>query len=338
VDNPFKRESSLQPPAIVEPLRFGVDHREFDRYRTMENAGRSPAIPFAILPPPRDQTEMSVRSIVINADDFGLDPDIDDGIVAAIERGPVRSVSMVGNRPGLHAAVQKLKRLPRRISVGAHLNLTDSPPLSQAPPTGTFSGSHWSTVWALLGARNLSPIEAEFRRQIERLLGAGVTLEKLDSHGHIHVLPQVFDLTCRLASEYRIPFVRVIRRAGPMRFAMSSLKELAIERTSARSRRAANEFGLLTTDHVLGIADSGKMTIRTVHRALQHLPAGATEWIVHPGSSTAASRATFPWGYDWEGERDLLVSARLQEMLASAAIELVDFETLRLNGGLAQSR
>ena len=63
----------------------------------------------------------------------------------------------------------------------------------------------------LLGRIDDAEVEAELRRQIERLLAAGLRLVHANSHQHLHVLPRIFEIVLRLAEEYRIPWVRVPR-------------------------------------------------------------------------------------------------------------------------------
>ena len=53
----------------------------------------------------------------------------------------------------------------------------------------------------------LAQIEQEFRAQIEKIIN-DVKIDHLDSHVHTHGIPAIFEITCKLAKEFDIPFVR----------------------------------------------------------------------------------------------------------------------------------
>ena len=128
----------------------------------------------------------------------------------------------------------------------------------------------------LLARARLDELETEFRAQIEAVLAAGLRPTHLDWHclrdgGR----PDIFDLTLGLASEYGL----ALRVFDPTR--------------SERLQRR----GLPATDH--GVVDSTRLatagkTARFV-RMLRELPAGLSEWAVHPGLGTAEARAIDGW-------------------------------------------
>src|SRR5437763_13941300 len=70
--------------------------------------------------------------LVVNADDFGLSPGVNRGILEAYAAGVVSSVSVLVNTPGWDDAVRPLRDLdpPSRLGVGMHLNLTMGRPVS----------------------------------------------------------------------------------------------------------------------------------------------------------------------------------------------------------------
>src|SRR5204862_7483290 len=98
---------------------------------------------------------------------------------------------------------------------GVHAALVRERPLSPPASVPTLLGRGGAFLphvrdFALryaLGGIAAAEVEAELRRQIERLLAGGLTLAHVNSHQHLHVLPRVFEVVLRLAGEYRIPFV-----------------------------------------------------------------------------------------------------------------------------------
>ena len=71
---------------------------------------------------------MSARTLIVNADDFGLTRGVSRGILAAHQDGIVTSTTVIVNRPIDPALIEEL--LASGLGVGLHLNLTYGPPVS----------------------------------------------------------------------------------------------------------------------------------------------------------------------------------------------------------------
>lgn len=106
------------------------------------------------------------RYLIVNADDFGADEDINRGVIEAHERGIVTSASFMVNMPGARSAVRLAKEHPN-LGVGLHVNFT-------------------------AGGRivDLGDVRA-VRRELERQFDAfgemtGEMPTHLDSHHHVH--------------------------------------------------------------------------------------------------------------------------------------------------------
>jgi predicted glycoside hydrolase/deacetylase ChbG (UPF0249 family) len=72
-----------------------------------------------------------VAQLIVNADDFGLSPGVNRGILEAHEKRIVTSTSLMANTPGFDDAVRLARSAPD-LGVGFHFNLTYGVPLS--PP------------------------------------------------------------------------------------------------------------------------------------------------------------------------------------------------------------
>ena len=69
--------------------------------------------------------------LVINADDFGMGPRSNAGIIAAVESGALRSVSLMANTRAFDDAVRFARTAVPEIGVGLHFNLTHARPLTE---------------------------------------------------------------------------------------------------------------------------------------------------------------------------------------------------------------
>lgn len=120
---------------------------------------------------------MSVKRLIVNADDLGYDPEIDRGILEAHTRGIVTSATAMVDTPFAEAA---LKAAPASLAIGLHAVLDPRLPTAQAVD--------------------------ELRRQIdrfERLRGEPPT--HLDSHKHSHAQTAILAAYAQVAAYRDLP-------------------------------------------------------------------------------------------------------------------------------------
>ncbi len=144
-----------------------------------------------------------MRSLIVNADDFGLDEDVSMGIVEAMQQGIVTSTSvMVCTSAG--PALLASHRHELRDRAGVHLQLTGGIPRSpreRIPSLAAVSG--WFPANRReLGELRIEEIETEWRAQIETFLASGLEPVHIDSHHHVHKHPAAFEAYCRIAAAY----------------------------------------------------------------------------------------------------------------------------------------
>lgn len=70
-----------------------------------------------------------MKQLIINADDFGLSPGVNQGIVEAYQAGGISNTTLMVNMPGFTDAV-RLASLHPEMGVGLHFNLTYGRPVS----------------------------------------------------------------------------------------------------------------------------------------------------------------------------------------------------------------
>jgi hopanoid biosynthesis associated protein HpnK len=290
-----------------------------------------------------------MRRLIVNADDFGLTRGVSQAIVRAHQGGIVTSTSLLANGEAFDLAVE-LARGEARLGVGIHLNLTEGKPVAKFPPASRLidSGGSFRSRPLGLGRKiilrqvKLSEVEKEMRAQIEKVLKTGLRADHLDSHKHIHLVPLVFDLTTRLAREYRIGWIRCPgeSRAGAtclVPAGHSARWKIAKQRLVARGlailasggRRRLREAGLNAPDNLLGVAETGFLDKCCLEHLLGGLPSGTSEIMCHPGHVDADLRRT-PTRLlsEREAEFEALTSPEVQGLVARLGIELVAYGAL----------
>lgn len=144
--------------------------------------------------------------MIVNADDFGLSPGVNQGIIESHRDGIVRSATVLANAPCVDDAIERAKSCPD-LGLGCHLTLiggTALAPRHLVPTLADADGRlppRWGELLLLL--RKGIPREelvCEFAAQIERISASGVRLTHVDSHKHVHVLPRVLEAAIEAAS------------------------------------------------------------------------------------------------------------------------------------------
>ena len=134
--------------------------------------------------------------IIINADDFGANDGINKAVESACQDGCLNSASILVYGIRTQNAVQIAKNNPK-LKIGLHAE---------------FNSGFVKIMLASIFFPNKTKtkIESELRKQIAECKNLGITkLSHLDSHRHIHMLPEIFQIFKRIAAEYKIPRVRV---------------------------------------------------------------------------------------------------------------------------------
>ncbi|HWC98967.1 MAG TPA: ChbG/HpnK family deacetylase [Candidatus Sulfopaludibacter sp.] len=268
------------------------------------------------------------RQLVVNADDFGFTPDVNEGIVDAHRRGILTATTLMANGEAFDDALRLAAETPT-LDIGCHLVLIGGHSLVTGKP---FPQSVAQLVAALLG-RRIRPYD-ELKAQVRRIVDAGIRPTHLDTHKHTHLAPPVLDAVARLAEEFEIRWVR-----RPFDFPMTAVRGIvpgAKRLTSdglglmrRRFHRVLERHACRTTDHFAGFQITGHFGTADLVRLLESLPEGSTELMVHPGRCREALRHA-PTRLKESRERELeaLVAPESRAAIDRGGIELVGYQGL----------
>lgn len=149
-----------------------------------------------------------MKSLIINADDFGLSDGVCKSILELFENGAISSTSLMLAAPNATSIAKKwnVKELKNR--AGVHLQLSGGKPICSYAEVPSLYNSNKTAFTSIKDGDkyNLHEVEKEWRRQISNafeLLESSPT--HLDSHHGVHRIPELFDIYIKLASEYKIP-------------------------------------------------------------------------------------------------------------------------------------
>jgi predicted glycoside hydrolase/deacetylase ChbG (UPF0249 family) len=237
-----------------------------------------------------------MRYVIVNADDFGLSPSVNRGILEAHDRGIVTSASLMVERPAAREAIEEARGRPR-LGLGLHAEL-GSWRVARLPRRGA--------------ARSATTVrrraEADLQRQLERFRSlVGRDPSHLDSHQHRHRAELVRPLFEQAAEELGVPLRRV----------------------SAHVRFVGDFYG--HDGH--GRPEPESITTEALVRLLEELEPGATELGCHPGFVDDLDDW---YRAEREQEVRALCDPRVRETVERLGIELCTFDDLNrqpLQGG-----
>jgi chitin disaccharide deacetylase len=225
------------------------------------------------------------RLLIVNADDFGMCHAINQGIYKSLQEGVVTSTSLMVPCPWASHAIYLLKENPS-IQFAVHLTvLCDTvlypwgalSPKEKVPTLLDKSGFFYTNdrMAEFLAQAALREVEMEFREQIETALRSGLKPTHLDWHClHNGGRPDILDMTFNLAREYGL----ALRISDPEWIVKLQDRGLPTD-----------EYELLDSFSLNTVNKSAQYA-----RLLRELPAGLSEWAVHPALDDAEMHTIEP--------------------------------------------
>jgi chitin disaccharide deacetylase len=190
---------------------------------------------------------MTQRVLIVNADDFGRSPGVNQGVIRAHEHGVVTSATLMVRWAAASEAAAYARR--SSLSVGLHLDLGE----------WVYRDGEWRTSYQVLATENADSVAEELNRQLEqfeRLIGRPPT--HLDSHQHVHR-----DEPARTA------LLQAGERLGiPVRWFTPGIAY----------------SGAFFGQDSKGTPLPGAITVEALVEVIETLPAGVTELACHPAA------------------------------------------------------
>jgi chitin disaccharide deacetylase len=268
------------------------------------------------------------RRLVVNADDFGFTRDVNEGIVAAHQRGILTATTLMANGGAFEHAVELASANPG-MDVGCHLVLVGGKSLLRA---GQDLPIDVPSLLRALALRRISPYD-ELRAQVERIVAAGIRPTHLDTHKHTHLAFPVLDAVARLSEEFGIRWVRrpfdfPLSGGAPTPFGKRMLSG-SLHMLRSVFHRKLSARGCCTTDYFAGFQLTGYLRVEELVALIRVLPEGVTEFMCHPGFCTDELRCSRTrLKESRERELEALVSPEVQVALREAGVQLVRYRDL----------
>lgn len=261
------------------------------------------------------------RLLIVNADDFGMCNSVNEAIICALKEGVVRSTSLMVACAWALQAINFLKD-NSDIPFGVHLTvICDADNYSWGPiasiekvhslvdKTGNFFSME--NFPKIMNQTLLNQLEMEFRAQIETVFSFGLEPTHVDWHSlHLDNRPKVFELMFRLCKEYGL----ACRITG-----QSTIQKVQ------NQGLPANDYNLLDSFRLDPVNKSA-----CYMQMLHELPAGLSEWAVHPGLDNSELLTLEPDGnHIRQTDFEFWTSQQAKDIVRKEGIILIDYRALQ---------
>lgn len=292
-----------------------------------------------------------MRKLIVNADDFGFNREVTDGIIQCHQRGCVTSTTLMVNMSAAEYAAEQAKKFPN-LSVGIHLNLTHGRPISdpQKVPALVGADSNFNKERNVYKRANrfqlpAEQIERELSAQIEKFLDLGISPSHCDSHHRIGAWLQIFPIQLRLLKKYGIRRLRT--HGGLYHFDKTASKKFKalLRMLKVNARKLPNNAyyklqdvycrlnGFVLPDirysFVKLISSSPlKFDIAGWQKLIKNMPSGTVELTTHPGLPNDDPMDKPAFREQRVAEYNLLINPECKRICQEHGIELISFNEL----------
>ena len=281
------------------------------------------------------------KQLIINADDFGIHPAVNEAVRKAATEGILTSTSLMAGGDAFDEAVEMARSMPS-LGIGIHLTLVGGikpvlPP-SEVPSltwdNGVFCHDYGKLIVRdLEGKISLSEVYAEWDAQIQKIMNTGLPVTHMDGHQHMHMWPHFYPIARDLAKKYHISCMRV-----PDEDVLFGMKDGHIIRWAAKNglsllsrmhRSDLKKNHVRTNDHFFGMLYGGHLSPERFAKFILQTRPGITEIMCHPSADTRAMEDTFHWGYHGEDELAGLLADINRELIEKKQIRLISYRDVR---------
>lgn len=206
-------------------------------------------------------------------------------VLDGYNNGFLTSASICANGEDFDAAVNEIIPECPNLGIGVHLNIIEGNSLLY---NEKFIDGYLKLMYLSDNSWFLEKTEKEFRLQIEKVLKY-TKVDHLDSHVHVHAIPKIFELTCKLAKEYDIKQVRTqcekfyvvpdLVKHLNMKYPPNILKVILLNTFTSKNKELIKQYELTTNDYIIGVGYTGMMDDKTIFHGLSAIKEDAQEGI-----------------------------------------------------------
>jgi hopanoid biosynthesis associated protein HpnK len=279
-----------------------------------------------------------MKQLIINGDDFGVSPSVNQAIIQAHQQGILTSTSLMVTGSAFQEAVALAKQNPR-LGVGLHLTLVCG--RSQLSPKeiphlvnqqGNFLND---PVQAGLRYQFHPQARQELRQEIHAQLQAfqatGLKLSHVDGHLHLHTHPVILGILKELAPEFAIPFIRLpyeelnfTLKISPHNSWLKFIQSQIFTQLRHHGETLFAQTPVRFCDRVYGLLQTGQIDESYLLQLLPQIQANLVEIYAHPDTESHQINPAGPL------ELEALLSPKVRDRLEQEGFQLVNYHQVKL--------
>lgn len=207
-----------------------------------------------------------MKKLIITADDYGVFPSINLGVIEAVKAGKVNSVACFANYKDSVTNVKKLlNETDEKVDVGCHLTITSGKPVTGDKASSMCNKGNFRDYSELRKKIDLVALENELQEQINVFKNAGIKVKHLSCHHNSLTLFQEFyEVYMKVARDNKLPMRSpVIIPESETRAFILMMRARLLENISLRDNAELKKFskeiaqffkdnanGIKTTSHL----------------------------------------------------------------------------------------
>ena len=246
---------------------------------------------------------MQMKKVIINADDFGYSQENNEAIKLGYKSGIITSCSLLTNLNGFENAVLTILPEINDIDLGFHFNIVEGQSITKSTllcnDKNYFNNNYLQLIHKSKESKFLKAVENEFRAQIERILPYH-NISHIDSHMHTHAISEIFNITIKLAEEYKIKYIRsqkeipyfVFPKALCPKFSLNIIKNILLNSYTNINTKQLKGTQINTNTNFIGVLYTGMMDEKAILQGLKKIKKdnSITEIIFHPTIDTSKKK------------------------------------------------
>mgnify|MGYP006092709839 CR=1 FL=1 len=262
--------------------------------------------------------------MIVTCDDFGIHRDIDLSIISLCKAKKINAVSIISCGKTFSSSIKELIDIKGKVDLGIHATWVGERSIINYQKISSIT-THMNALnddfkifylkWSL-GIIKLEHLRIELEEQILRLLNIVGKIDHIDSHQHIHMIPQIFELCIKLAEKYDIPRIRIVNEDCPtgipkpfnlIKFFGGRL----ITSWAIKNKKRAEINLIKSTKSFFGFMHSGNYNLIENHvtNFLKENRSKDVEINFHPAFQTDSLKKKYPWYRNGEFDYNLLLNS-----------------------------
>ena len=226
------------------------------------------------------------KVLIVNADDFGMSPGVNRGIITAHELGIVTSASLMVRWPATHAAAVYEKE-HSELSLGLHVDLGE----------WAYRDGQWVAVYEVVPQHDFAAVKKEVSCQLDsfrQIVGKDPT--HIDSHQHVHRREPAHSILVEIANHIGVP----------------------LRHYTSEIRYCGDFYGQTAEGQPFHEA----ISVESLIKIFSALPAGTTEMACHPGEVETLETM---YRIERAQEVQVLCDPQIRDALVAADIHMASF-------------